>query len=171
LRFPEVLENLMIAVAGDDDDRQAGVCGDFAFAGTGTGCVTLSFIFDPNAEGVLANRIQVQQLLVNLMRNAIEAMADCERREMEVKTALLDDDLIETAIADSGPGLSNEIAAHLFEPFHSTKHDGMGFGLSICRSIVDAHGGTLQSEINPGGGTIFRFTLPAAPTNGAVDAG
>jgi PAS domain S-box-containing protein len=144
---------------------------DFALGGTDSELESLNFNFDPNAQNVLANRTQVQQLLVNLMRNAIEAMADCERRELDVRTALLGEDLIETSIADSGPGLSAEISKHLFEPFHSTKRDGMGLGLSICRSIVEAHGGSLKSEINPNGGAIFRFTLRSAPTNGALDAG
>jgi signal transduction histidine kinase len=68
--------------------------------------------------------------------------------------------MIEIAVLDSGPGISAEVAMHLFEPFVSTKHDGMGLGLSICRSIVEAHGGELWSEVNSAGGTIFRFTLP-----------
>jgi two-component system sensor kinase FixL len=70
--------------------------------------------------------------------------------------------MIEVGVTDSGPGISAELAKHLFEPFVSTKHDGMGLGLSICRSIVEAHGGELWSEPNPAGGTIFRFTLPKA---------
>jgi C4-dicarboxylate-specific signal transduction histidine kinase len=144
---------------------------NFALAGTDSALESLNFNFDPNAQNVLANRTQVQQLLVNLIRNAIEAMADGERRELDVRTALLGEDLIETSIVDSGLGLSAEISNHLFKPFHSTKQDGMGLGLSICRSIVEAHGGSLKSETNPTGGTIFRFTLPAAPSNGAFDAG
>jgi signal transduction histidine kinase len=91
-------------------------------------------------------------------------MAGCRRRELEVKTELLDDQTVEIAIVDSGPGLAKSVANHLFEPFVSTKPNGMGLGLSICSSIVEAHGGRLKGEPNPRGGTVFRFTLAAAPT-------
>jgi C4-dicarboxylate-specific signal transduction histidine kinase len=134
-----------------------------ALVGTEAG-VRTSFHFDPKAERVFADRVQIQQVLVNLMRNAVEAMAGCRRRELEVRTALLDDQTAEIAIFDSGPGLAKSVANHLFEPFVSTKPNGMGLGLSICCSIVEAHGGRLKSEPNPGGGTVFRFTLAAAPT-------
>jgi PAS domain S-box-containing protein len=134
-----------------------------ALIGTETG-VRTSFHFDPKAERVFADRVQIQQVLVNLMRNAVEAMTGCRRRELEVRTALLDDQTAEIAIFDSGPGLAKSVANHLFEPFVSTKPNGMGLGLSICCSIVEAHGGRLKSEPNPGGGTVFRFTLAAAPT-------
>jgi signal transduction histidine kinase len=91
-------------------------------------------------------------------------MATVERRELTVTTARLDDETVEIAIADSGPGVPKEISDNLFQAFVSTKHDGMGLGLSICRSIVEAHGGLLRHDPNPGGGTIFRFTLPCVPT-------
>jgi two-component system sensor kinase FixL len=112
---------------------------------------------------VLADRIQIEQVLVNLMRNAIEAMAESTRREFVVTAALGDAETVEIAVADSGPGLAEEMARHLFEPFASTKPNGMGLGLSICRSIIESHGGSLRSEPNPGGGMIFRFTLAAVP--------
>jgi C4-dicarboxylate-specific signal transduction histidine kinase len=134
-----------------------------AVIGTEAG-VRTSFRFDPKAERVFADRVQIQQVLVNLMRNAVEAMAGCRRRELEVRTALLDDQTVEIAIVDSGQGLAKSVANHLFEPFVSTKPNGMGLGLSICSSIVEAHGGRLKTEPNPGGGTVFRFTLAAAPT-------
>jgi two-component system sensor kinase FixL len=133
-----------------------------ALIGTETG-VRTSFHFDPKAEQVFADRVQMQQVLVNLMRNAVEAMAGCRRREVQVRTALLDDHTVEIAIADSEPGITKAVANHLFEPLISTKPNGMGLGLSICCSIVEAHGGWLKSEPNPGGGTVFRFTLAADP--------
>jgi C4-dicarboxylate-specific signal transduction histidine kinase len=105
----------------------------------------------------------LQQVILNLMRNACEAMTQSERRELEVVTTRLDDETIEIAVADCGPGLPDEIAEHLFEPFHTTKRSGMGLGLSICRSIVEAHGGRLQYQPNHGGGAIFRIRLPATP--------
>jgi two-component system, LuxR family, sensor kinase FixL len=119
--------------------------------------------FDPEAEAVLANRIQIQQVLLNLIRNALEAMEPSERKELDVITDRLDSDTVEVVVADRGPGLSGEMAAHVFEPFHTTKRDGMGLGLSICRSIVESHGGKLRHQPNPQGGSIFRFTLHAAP--------
>jgi len=134
--------------------------------GAGASGVRVRFSFDPNAARVFADRIQIQQVLVNLMLNAIDAMADSSRRELEVKTALLDDETTAFSVTDSGTGLVAEIADHLFEPFVSTKPNGMGLGLSICRSIVEAHGGRLRTEPNEGGGTIFCFTLPASPTTG-----
>jgi signal transduction histidine kinase len=88
-------------------------------------------------------------------------MANAKRRVLRLTTRLLDGDMVEIAVEDSGSGISAEVAAHLFEPFVSTKHDGMGLGLSISHSIVAAHGGELRSEPNLAGGTIFRFTLPA----------
>jgi PAS domain S-box-containing protein len=132
----------------------------------GASGVRVHLSFDPNAARVFADRIQIQQVLVNLMLNAIDAMADSSRRELEVKTALLDDETTAFSVTDSGTGLVAEIADHLFEPFVSTKPNGMGLGLSICRSIVEAHGGRLRTEPNEGGGTIFCFTLPASPTTG-----
>ena len=131
--------------------------------GAGAHGVQVHFRFDPNATKVLADRIQVQQVLINLMRNGLEAMAGMRRRELEVTTAFVDTETIEIAVSDRGPGLPGEIAERLFEPFVSTKRDGMGLGLLICRSIVEAHGGRLWTEPNPGGGTIFRFTLKSGP--------
>jgi two-component system sensor kinase FixL len=87
-----------------------------------------------------------------------------------VATVLLDADIPEISIADSGPGIAEDVAEHLFEPFVSGKRKGMGLGLSISRSIIEAHGGKIRAESNPGGGAIFRFTL-AAPGDGANSAG
>jgi C4-dicarboxylate-specific signal transduction histidine kinase len=137
-----------------------------ALKGPGALGVQVRLHFEPNARHVLVDRIQIQQVLVNLMRNAIEAMDASRRRELDVATSLRDERMVEIAVADSGPGLPDDIAARLFEPFVSTKPNGMGLGLSICRSIVEVHGGRLQCEPNPGGGMIFRFTVPSAPHDG-----
>jgi two-component system sensor kinase FixL len=120
------------------------------------------FASHPEASHVSVDRIQVQQVLVNLIRNAVEAMAESERRLLRVTTEVVADDFVEIAVADTGHGIPKEVAGRLFEPFVSTKQDGMGIGLGICRSVVEAHGGRLSNEPNPGGGTIFRFTLPIA---------
>ncbi|MDB5361163.1 MAG: domain S-box-containing protein [Rhodospirillales bacterium] len=123
--------------------------------------ITLNFRFDPNVSEAFADRIQIQQVLTNLMRNALEAMVGSKRRELLVVTRRLDEETVEIVVADSGPGLSKDVAKNLFEPFISTKRNGMGLGLSICRLIVEAHGGKLRSEASKGGGATFRFTLPA----------
>jgi two-component system sensor kinase FixL len=126
--------------------------------------VAARFDFDPNAPVAFVDRIQIQQVLANLMRNAMEAMAGQPERKLEVSTALIDNGLIEIAVADTGPGLPKDVADHLFEPVVSTKRHGMGLGLSICRAIVEAHGGRLWSEPGRNGGAVFRFTLAASLT-------
>jgi PAS domain S-box-containing protein len=131
----------------------------FTIAHSSAVIVAVKLNFDPAAITVLANRIQVQEVLVNLMRNAFEAMTRGVNRSLQVTTTRLDQQTVEIAIADTGPGLAAEVALRLFEPFVSTKRNGMGLGLSLCRSIVRAHGGELRYEANPAGGAIFRFTL------------
>jgi C4-dicarboxylate-specific signal transduction histidine kinase len=142
-----------------------------AMTGTGALDVQVRLEFEPSASHMLADRIQIQQVLVNLMRNAVEAMEGSQRRELHVAAKLLDQRMIEISVADSGPGLADDVTATLFEPFVSTKANGMGLGLSISRSIVEAHGGRLHCEANPSGGTIFLFTIPVAQPNGVNNAG
>jgi signal transduction histidine kinase len=137
---------------------------ELALTGSRNLGVKVRFSFDPGAARVLVDRTQIQQVLINLMRNAVEAMAASDRRELEVRTALVNEETVEIAVADSGPGLSREVADHLFEPFISTKRNGMGLGLSICRSIVEAHGGKLWTRSDRGAGATFCFTLTAAVT-------
>lgn len=111
---------------------------------------------------VLVDRVQIQQVLINLIRNAREAMAEGERRELTVASAPTGDGSVQVSVADSGPGIAPEIADRLFDAFSSTKADGMGLGLSICRTIVESNGGRIWTEPRPGGGTVFHFTLPLA---------
>ncbi|MGE0258630.1 MAG: nitrogen regulation protein NR(II) [Alphaproteobacteria bacterium] len=110
---------------------------------------------------VLADKIQIQQVLLNLLRNAAEAVAGQEHREVALVAERLDG-MIRISVIDNGPGIPEEIKSRLFQPFVSTKMTGMGIGLSICHDIVAAHDGRLWAEANPEGGTIFRLTLPAA---------
>jgi two-component system sensor kinase FixL len=110
----------------------------------------------------LCDKVQIQQVVVNLVRNAIEAMEGGERRELSIAAECDEAGAIAIAIADTGPGIAPEIAERLFQPFVTTKAQGMGVGLSICRSIVEAHGGRLAVAAGAEGGTVFSFTLPAA---------
>jgi two-component system sensor kinase FixL len=98
-------------------------------------------------------------VILNLIRNAIEAMQETSVRELTIATAQRDDDMAEISVIDTGPGIAPEIQAQLFQPFVTSKPHGMGVGLSISRTIIEAHGGRLWAEPNPDGGTIFRLTL------------
>jgi two-component system sensor kinase FixL len=117
------------------------------------------FAIDPAATPVLIDRVQIQQVLVNLMRNAVEAMAESSIRDLKVATSLRADGLVEVTVEDTGPGIAEEIREQLFMAFTSTKADGMGLGLSICRTIIEAHGGRIWMERSDRGGTCFHFTL------------
>ncbi len=123
--------------------------------------VRVAFRFDRSRDLVLADKVQVQQVLINLIRNAIDAMRECEMRELLISSAPAADDFTVISVADTGAGLAPELAGQLFQPFVTTKREGMGVGLSISRNIVEAHGGRIWTEPNPGGGTIFHFTLRA----------
>jgi PAS domain S-box-containing protein len=178
LRAGQIIQRLRHFVTRGESEKQVENvaaliedAGSLALTGSRALGVEVRFRFDPNASRAFVDRIQIQQVLINLMRNALEAMAQSDRRELEVKTVLLDEETIEIAVTDSGPGLAKDVEDRLFEPFVSTKHNGMGLGLSICRSIVEAHGGKLRSTPGPGGGTIFRFTLAAAPSANVPHAG
>jgi two-component system, LuxR family, sensor kinase FixL len=128
--------------------------------------VILRFSLDPQLDLVLVDRVQIQQVLVNLFRNALEAMTQSTRRELVALNTKGADDMIEVAISDTGHGFSPEAQTNLFQTFFTTKETGMGVGLSISRTIVEAHGGRMWAETNPSGGATFHFTLPVASTGG-----
>ncbi len=132
--------------------------------------VRVRFNFDSEVELALADRVQIQQVLLNLMRNAIEAMENAAKRELVVSTAPAPLDMVAVSVADTGSGIAPDIAGQLFQPFVTTKRQGMGVGLSISRTIIEGHGGQISVEPNPGGGTIFRFTLPAVHQEDIEDA-
>ena len=121
--------------------------------------VRVRYRFEPSAQLALADKVQIQQVLLNLMRNAMEAMQGSAQRDLLLSAVPAENDRIQVSVADTGSGLAPEVASQLFRPFVTTKQQGMGIGLSICRTIVESHGGKIWAEPNPGGGTIFHFTL------------
>jgi two-component system sensor kinase FixL len=123
--------------------------------------VRVEMRLDPELPEVEVDRVQIQQVVVNLIRNAVDAMAHSARRELVI-AASFDGREIAVSVSDTGSGIAPEIAQQLFSAFVTTKPNGMGVGLSICRAIVETHGGHIRHSANPGGGTTFTFTLPAA---------
>ncbi len=132
-----------------------------AFVAARDQSVRVSLQYAQANDQVIVDKVQIQQVLLNLMRNALESMQDSPRRELTVTTAPAPDGLIEVRVADTGSGIDPETMQRLFQPFFTTKKQGMGVGLSICRTIVESHGGKIAVEPNPDGGAVFHFTLPA----------
>ena len=123
--------------------------------------ITVHISQDPDVPQAVVDRVQIQQVLLNVIRNAVEAMTESPVRDLSVGTSVQLDRVLVT-VTDTGVGIPAEIAAKLFQPFVTTKPEGMGIGLSVCRTIIEAHGGRLWVEPNRPGGSIFRFTLPMA---------
>lgn len=123
--------------------------------------IKLSVRLEQDLPPVLIDRIQIQQVLINLVKNAAEAMEGCARRELTITIATIAT-MVQISIADTGPGISAETSEKLFQPFVTTKQSGMGMGLSICRGIIEAHGGRLWLEKNAEGGATFVFNVPVA---------
>lgn len=136
--------------------------GALALVGARERGVLTRFEFAPDTEPVWVDRVQIQQVLTNLMRNALEAMRDSPRRELVVRTRQRSGDTVEVEVSDTGPGIADDVAARLFEPFVTSKANGMGIGLSISRRIIQSHGGDLVAGKIETGGASFRFTLPTA---------
>ena len=140
--------------------------GALALVGSREQGVRSVFDFSSGVDEVVADRVQIQQVLINLMRNAMEAMRESDRRELIVRTGR-DEAGVVIEVADTGPGIADDIAGRLFEPFVTSKVDGMGIGLSISRRIVEAHGGSISASSNEAGGATFRVSLPAAAREAA----
>lgn len=124
--------------------------------------VDVRLALNPAIDQVFADRVQIQQVLLNLIRNGIDAMETAPRREMVISNDLTEEGWARISVSDTGGGIADDVRERLFQPFMTTKPQGMGVGLSISRSIIEAHGGHIWADANPGGGTIFRFTLPPA---------
>jgi two-component system sensor kinase FixL len=131
--------------------------------------VAVAFELAPDADRVSCNKVQIQQVLLNLIRNAIEAMQQAPVRRLRLASRRIAPDLVELSVHDTGHGISPEIREKLFQPFVTTKPRGMGVGLSISRTIVEAHGGRLSVEPGPDGGSVFRLTLRQRMTEDPID--
>src|SRR5262245_36909599 len=177
MRAGQIIRRLRDFVARGEAERRvesakklAEEAGALALVGVKDQGVRVRFQFDPTVDLVLADKVQIQQVLLNLIRNAVDAMEGCPRRELVISTMAADDGMISITVADTGTGVAPEMASQLFQPFITTKRQGMGVGLSISRTIVEAHGGRISCEPNPGGGTIFRFTRRAVSNEEVNDA-
>jgi two-component system sensor kinase FixL len=166
LRAGQIIKRLREFVARGESDRRPEdlrklieEASALALVGVKQTGVHVTFDFHATIGMVLVDKIQIQQVVLNLMRNAIEAMEGMPRRDLLVSTGPASDNMVEVSVTDTGTGIAPEIAEKLFQPFVTTKRQGMGVGLSISRTIIEAHGGKLWAEPNPGGGTAFRLTL------------
>jgi two-component system, LuxR family, sensor kinase FixL len=168
-RAAEIIRRLRNFVKKSDPERRAEdvlslieEASGLALVGAKDREIALRYQTGPRLPPVLVDKIQIQQVMVNLIRNAIEAMAISERRDITIQAINGESNRVDIAVIDTGTGIAQEVSERLFEPFMTTKVNGMGVGLSLCRTIVEAHGGRLWVEPNPDGGSIFRFTVPVA---------
>jgi two-component system sensor kinase FixL len=166
LRAGQIIRRLRDFVAKGEPERRIEnlpklleEAGALAMVGARDLGINLQYRLAADAQMVLADKVPIQQVVLNLMRNAVEAMEGCAKRDLTVGSRLASGGMVEIHVSDTGLGLDPKIAERLFQPFMTTKREGMGIGLSISRTIVEAHGGRIWAEPNPGGGTIFRFTL------------
>ncbi|KRB40043.1 sensor histidine kinase [Phenylobacterium sp. Root700] len=166
LRAGEIIRRLRDFVSRGETERRVESlpklieeAGALALVGVKEHGIRVQFDLDPAVHLVLADRVQIQQVVLNLIRNAVDAMEDCARRELHVRVRPVEEHLVQVSVADTGPGISPEVVDQLFQPFITTKRHGMGVGLSISRTIIEAHGGRIWVEPTPGGGATFHFTL------------
>jgi two-component system sensor kinase FixL len=168
IRAGQIVRRLRDYISNGDTDRKVESlprlmteAHALALVGSREHGIEVQIQLDPRAERVFVDRIQIQQVVVNLIRNAIDAMIEGPVRSLAIRTDLEPGHLVRISIEDSGSGISDAVAPQLFQPFITSKRSGMGIGLSICRTIVEAHGGRIWFEPAPDSGTIFHFTLPA----------
>jgi two-component system sensor kinase FixL len=166
IRAGDIIRRLRVMLVHGDGRKEPALVAELiaearALVAIGGGDADVDFRQEVSpALAVLGDPIQIQQVLLNLMRNAIESMAESEERCLCLSAAPRGD-MVEIAVRDTGRGIDPSVRRTLFEPFNSTKEDGMGVGLSICRTIVEAHGGRIWAEPAKGSGAVFRLTLPS----------
>jgi two-component system sensor kinase FixL len=168
LRSGEIIRRLRAFVARGEVIRQPEniaklieEASALALVGAQEGGIEVRLEVDSTLPPAVVDRVQIQQVLINLIRNALEAMEASPKRCLSISTEAWESKVL-VAVTDTGSGISPAIETQLFQPFVTTKRDGMGIGLSVCRTIIEAHGGRLWVDPNPGGGSIFRFTIPLA---------
>ena len=166
-RAAEIIKRLRRFIKKDDSERRlepvnavVEEAAALALIGARDRDIELIFSLDDALPPVLMDRIEVQQVVLNILRNAIEAFEKTSARKIYISTQAAGSRDVQVNIRDNGPGLAPSIADDPFRPFQTTKADGMGIGLAISRTIIDAHGGRLWAESPPGGGAVFRFSLP-----------
>ena len=169
LRAGQIIRRLRQFVSRGDSERQVEnlaklieEASALALVGIRETGVRVHFDLDHQLAEVVVDKVQIQQVILNLMRNAIEAMQGTENRRMTIATRETDEGMVEISVSDTGSGIAPDVARRLFQPFVTTKPHGMGVGLSISRTIVESHGGRLWVEVNPEGGTVFRLTVKSA---------
>lgn len=149
--------------AREDVNRVVEEASALALVGARDKAIAVQARLAPGLPDVLIDKVQIHQVIINLIRNAIDALAKADgERTIVLQTRRADPGEVEVTVADTGPGLAPEVKSRLFQPFVTTKPEGMGIGLSICRTIVDGHGGRIWASDHPGGGAAFHFTLPVA---------
>jgi two-component system sensor kinase FixL len=170
VRAGQIIRRLRDFVSRDESEKRieslaklVEEAGALGLTGSREQGVSLRFNLNPDFDRVVVDRVQIQQVLVNLFRNSLDAMQNALRQELVVTNFSAPDNMVEIVVSDTGGGFSDDTVTKLFQTFFTTKATGMGVGLSISRSIVEAHGGKMWAETNPSGGATFRFTLPAAP--------
>lgn len=170
LRAGEIIRRLRDFVARGQSERKVESlpklveeASALALVGAKEHGIRVHYSFNPAIDLVLADKVQVQQVVLNLVRNAVDAMADADlaRRELVVAIEPAEGEMACVRVTDTGPGIDSEVADRLFQPFITTKRTGMGVGLSICRTIVEAHSGRIWGRPGDGGGAEFGFTLEA----------
>jgi two-component system sensor kinase FixL len=175
LRAGEVIQRLRDFIGRGETDRRIESASKLieeasalALVGVKEFGIRVIMDFDPKADTVIADRVQIQQVVLNLLRNAVDSMRGLKPAELKVRVAPGEDGFTVVSVSDTGTGITQEARPRLFEPFMTTKKEGMGVGLSICRTIVEAHGGTIWAENNEVRGATFSFTLPLADAQADV---
>jgi two-component system sensor kinase FixL len=167
LRAGEIIRRLRDFVQRGETDRRieslsklVEEASALALLGVKDADIRVAIRLDAKHDLILADRVQIQQVLLNLIRNSVDAMIDSPERRLVISSEAVEGDMVQVNVADTGGGMSPEVMDKLFQPFVTTKPQGMGVGLSICRTIVESHGGRIWPEPNTPHGTVFHFTLP-----------
>jgi two-component system sensor kinase FixL len=166
-RAGQIIQQLRKFVAKGETDHQFETinsvvreAAELATVGSRHQSIDVTFDFCDDLPEVMIDRVQIQQVVMNLVRNSVEALSEVDNRSLTLRTSRTDQTRLQVDVVDTGPGLPKNVAERLFQPFVTTKSGGIGIGLSICKTIVDAHGGRLWTTANPEGGTAFHITLP-----------